>query len=277
MKALVMPNARTPISSPRQRSFIIFRLENRFVKELAKISELARLVSLADAVKLAGKSRDAPPREISLFLRALNRQVTIRPGTTDLRCFNKIFLRDEYQIPFETNPQLIVDAGANIGLASLYFAEKFPQAQIIAIEPESSNYELLLRNCSGMPNVTPLHAALWNRDTSLQIANPNAEKWAFAVEASLNGASLIKALTIPQILALSGHDTIDILKLDIEGAEHALFSDGCEEWLPRVKMIIIELHDRYKPGTSRAVYSKLCQVPFNQEIRGENVFISLEG
>jgi FkbM family methyltransferase len=205
----------------------------------------------------------------------LNRYVTIRPGTSDLRCLGKVFVDYEYEIPFETNPRLIVDAGANIGLATLYFASKFPGTKIIAIEPERSNYDLLVRNCSGMTNLTPWHAALWNEDTPLQIANPGAEKWAFTVvPGRLNGTG-IKAVTIPQILAQSGHDTIDILKLDVEGAERELFRDGCEEWLRRVKMIIIELHDRCVPGTSRAVYSKLCQVPFRQEIRGENVFVLL--
>jgi FkbM family methyltransferase len=204
----------------------------------------------------------------------LNRHVTIRPGTSDLRCLRKVFVDGEYWMPFEINPRLIVDAGANIGLATLYFSNKFPGAKIIAIEPEQSNYDLLIRNCSGMTNVTLWRAAVWNSDTSLQIANPDAEKWAFRVTPGINGSG-IKALTIPQILAQSGHDTIDILKLDIEGAERELFQDGCEEWLPRVKMIIMELHDRYAPGCSRAVYSKLCQVPFRQEILGESVFVLL--
>jgi FkbM family methyltransferase len=264
--------------APRRRSFIK-GLKNKLGERLdrfAKIVVLARQISWADAVRLTG-GKGTASAEIDLFLRALNRQVTIRPDTSDLKCFEKVFIREEYFIPFETNPRLIVDAGANIGLATLYFAGKFPQAKIVAIEPEASNYELLLRNCSGMTTVTPMHAAIWNSDTSLRIANLDAEKWGFTVEPSANGASVIKALTIPQILAQSDHGTIDILKLDVEGAERELFCDGCEEWLPRVKMIIIELHDRNKPGTSHAVYSKLCQFPFSQEVRGENIFIFLGG
>lgn len=243
-----------------------------FKRRLWKIVALSRQVSWADAVRLTGANGTGRGK-IALFLRTLNREVTIRTGTSDLRCFDKVFVDEEYTIPFEINPELIVDAGANIGLASLFFAEKFPQAKIIAIEPEPSNYELLVQNCWGITTVTSLHAAVWNNNASLRIANPDADKWAFAVKECPNGVSAIRSLTIPEILALSGHDTIDILKLDVEGAERELFCDGCEEWLPRVKMIIIELHDRYKPGCSRKVYSKLCQIPFSQEIRGENVFI----
>jgi FkbM family methyltransferase len=235
---------------------------------------LSRGVSWTDAISLARIHRSRL-QEISPYSRTLNRRVIIRPGTSDLGCFDKVFIHEEYKVPFEINPQLIIDAGANIGLASLYFANEFPQAKVIAVELESSNYELLVRNCHGMANVTPLHAAVWSKETSLRIANPGAEKWGFSVESSTNGSSAVKALTIPQILSQSGHETIDILKLDVEGAELELFSEGCEEWLPKVRMIIIELHDRHKPGCSRAVYSKLCQAPFSQEIRGENIFIFL--
>jgi FkbM family methyltransferase len=241
---------------------------------LTKIEAFAHGVSWADAVRLTAP-RATDHAETNVFLRELNRHVTIRPGTSDLRCLAKVFVDYEYVIPFETNPRLIVDAGANIGLATLYFSSKFPGTQIIAIEPEQSNYDLLVRNCSGMADITPWHAAVWNTDTSLQIANPDAEKWAFTVTPGIPNGCRIKAVTIPQILADSGHDTIDILKLDIEGAERELFQDGCEEWLVRVKMIIIELHDRTVPGCSRAFYSKLCQMPFQQEIRGENVFVLL--
>jgi FkbM family methyltransferase len=241
---------------------------------LTKIEAFAHGVSWADAIRLTAP-RATDHVETNVFLRELNRYVTIRPGSSDLRCLAKVFVDYEYDIPFETNPRLIVDAGANIGLATLYFSSKFPETKIIAIEPEPSNYDLLVRNCSGMANVTLWHAAVWNTDTSLQIANPDAEKWAFTVTPGTLNGSGIKALTIPQILAQSGHDTIDILKLDIEGAERELFRDGCEEWLPRVKMIVIELHDRFAPGCSRAVYSKLCQMAFHQEIRGENIFVLL--
>src|ERR1700747_1771430 len=141
-------------------------------RRLTKIDNLAYSVSWADAVKLSGLN--APTQgEMKLFVRNLNRHVTIRPGTSDLRCLRKVFVNNEYAIPFETNPRLIVDAGANIGLPTLFFSGKFPGTKIIAIEPEPSNYDLLVRNCSGVTNVTLWNAAVWNTDTSLRIANPD--------------------------------------------------------------------------------------------------------
>jgi Methyltransferase FkbM domain len=65
-------------------------------------------------------------------------------------------------------------------------------------------------------------------------------------------------------------DTIDILKLDIEGAEKKVFESGYEQWLPKVKVLIVELHDRMRSGCSETVFKAVSQYSFSNEIRGEN-------
>src|ERR1051326_8504661 len=69
-----------------------------------------------------------------------NTVLYLRTGTSDLPVFRQIFIDEEYnfQIPFQ--PSVIFDLGANVGFASIYFANKFPNARIIAVEPEISNY-----------------------------------------------------------------------------------------------------------------------------------------
>ena len=83
------------------------------------------------------------------------------------------------------------------------------------------------------------------------------------------------AITVQDILAQSGAARIDLLKLDIEGAERELFSDACEEWLPKVGTLVVELHDRYVPGCAERLYSHIVRRPFVQEIRGGNIFLRL--
>jgi hypothetical protein len=100
--------------------------------------------------------------------------------------------------------------------------------------------------------------------------------WTFTVGRSdLKLLDTVKAYSIPEILEQAMTDRIDILKLDIEGTEKELFS-GATNWLDRVSIIVIELHDRYEPGCSKAMYRKLIERQFHQEIRGENIFIRLE-
>ena len=111
-----------------------------FRPRLTKIKALARVVSWADALSLSG-TKTIDRAEVNVSLRMINRCVIIRPGTSDLRCLGKVFGDREYAIPFEINPRLIVDAGANIGLVTLYFSGKFPAAKIIAIEPLRGRFD----------------------------------------------------------------------------------------------------------------------------------------
>ena len=86
--------------------------------------------------------------------------VYLRPGTTDQNVYDEIFLEREYDINLGT-PLFIVDAGAHIGLAAVFFASKYPKATVIAIEPEPSNFGVLLRNVENYNNIKPIQAGLW--------------------------------------------------------------------------------------------------------------------
>src|SRR5688500_19248701 len=73
--------------------------------------------------------------------------VLVRPNTSDVWTFEKIFISREYDLSFvDVDPRTIVDVGANVGYASVYFASKYPRARIIAVEPEATDFALLKRN-----------------------------------------------------------------------------------------------------------------------------------
>jgi len=226
-------------------------------------------MSLSDALKVRRNLK----KEIEIFLRPVGRKVTLRGGSTDVYCFEKIFVYEEYRTPFElTDPKLIIDGGANVGMASLYFAAKYPQAIIYAIEPEVENFKILQRNCAHSSNIILKRAALWPTKEKLSLTNTTGnDAWSFAVEEKLGE---VETITIDQILEESGAGKVDLLKLDIEGSERELFMNE-PAWLNKIDQIAIELHDRYKPGCSQAFYSAIINTNFRQELRGENVFVSL--
>jgi FkbM family methyltransferase len=235
----------------------------------------SRLFRIRDAfvLVLRRKSRGT----VAIFSKEVQQRINIRPRTSDLTVARKILDSHEYEVCCDANPRLIIDAGANIGFSALYFAQRYPNAMIYAIEPEEENFRLLKRNCDGRKNILPRRAALWSRRARLDFKDDKAEKWAFAVKESDGAKGGIEAVTIPQILDESGFDAIDILKMDIEGAEKELFSNGCDKWLPKVRILIIELHDRVLPGCSDAFYSALRPMQFSREDRGENVIIYFPG
>ena len=83
-----------------------------------------------------------------------------------------VIAQGEYRIPFESRPTEIVDAGANIGLAAVWFAANYPEARVTAIEPDKANFDLLVEDTSGYKNVVPIRGALWSFCGDLQLNDP---------------------------------------------------------------------------------------------------------
>src|SRR5215831_10475567 len=102
----------------------IGRLRGRVSRLQRRLRGLRRIMPARDILKLDFHER----REgiAAIYLKPLNRSVSIRRGTTDLECLIKVFLYEEYLSPFEMSPRVIIDAGANIGMATLFFAHRYP-------------------------------------------------------------------------------------------------------------------------------------------------------
>ena len=170
---------------------------------------------------------------------------------------------------------LIIDCGANIGLSAIWFANLFPEARIIAIEPDLANFELLCRNIvSYGPRVTAVHAAVWHEATHVSITNPTAGAAAFRVAPiGDTAAGAIATLTIPEIAAMAGESAAFIIKIDIEGAQQALFSANTD-WVGTTHLITLELDDWQLPwaGTSRPFFAAVSRFPFDYLLGGESIF-----
>lgn len=214
-------------------------------------------------------------KECSSF-RYGSHELYIRNHTSDVQAFEQIFLAEDYDFALtNVSPKLIVDAGANVGYASIYFANKFPGATILAVEPETNNFKLLQRNTRSYPNVQSIQSAIWNEDTYLQVIDKGLGSWAFTVEScSAETPGSFKATSIGTLLKNSKHPEIDILKMDIEGAEKEVFSSNCQHWLGNVKVMIVELHDRIKAGTSDVFYKAIEGHNFSIQEKGENLILS---
>lgn len=203
----------------------------------------------------------------TVIVPGIREPIHIRPRTSDLATFSQIFTSNEYDLPLDIRASLIIDGGANVGYTTVYFANRFPGARIIAIEPEPSNVAMLRRNTAAYPNVVVLDAAIWKRGGTVSIENPADEKWAFRVLEANGGSPKVKAVTIREVLKAAGGGMIDILKLDIEGAEREVFSD-CDDWLSGVRVLMVELHDHLKLGCSSTVYAATAKYQFNHSHSG---------
>ncbi len=197
--------------------------------------------------------------------------IWIRPGTTDQNVYDEVFLREEYRFD-AGHPHFIIDAGAHIGLASVFFANRYPQATIISLEPNESNFEMLVRNSTGYPNIHPIKAGLWSHSTALKITNPNAETWSFCVTESPEGGD-VEAVSVSALMKQFDMDKIDLFKMDIEGSEIKVLSTN-NDWLDHVNALVIELHDRFQPGCSDALDAAFEQRPFSRTCTGESTILT---
>jgi FkbM family methyltransferase len=186
--------------------------------------------------------------------------------------FEQIFRARGYDIDIPTEPKWIFDIGANIGLASLYFANRFPDAQIIGVEPESTNHRQAVLNTKPYTNVEILHGAIWPREETLRLLDKGLGEASFMVTSTEGeGSYELPAYTIGGLMKRAGINTVDLVKIDIEGAEMDLFTENYKEWLPYTKILLVETHDRYRPGTSRAVFNAINEYDFDLEVKGENL------
>ena len=178
--------------------------------------------------------------------RGWDRPVFIRAHTSDFFVYREIFELNIYQSALPAQVRTIIDAGANIGLTSLFFARQYPSARIIAIEPAAENLRVFRRNLADYPNVRCLQAGLWPRAEPLRITNPDDAAWAFEVHPCTAAESDFTGMTVPQVMTELGSPTLDLLKIDIEGAEWPLFFDAPPDWLRQVNLLMVELHARQK-------------------------------
>lgn len=211
-----------------------------------------------------------------IYLPGLKHPVYLRPDTSDVHTFREIFLRQEYDISFSGTPQVIIDAGANIGFTTLFFTKRYPTAKIFSLEPDSENFKILKNNTRVYKNITSIQAALWNKKGTIEIKDKGYGVRGFMAEEGAAGSiTSLPSTTMDDLMQEHTISSIDILKIDIEGSENEVFSSGAEKWLPVTKCLIIELHDRMKPGCSKAVFKALSVYNFEMEIKGENlVFVN---
>jgi FkbM family methyltransferase len=236
--------------------------------------EFVRLVGLFQAVRfVAGRLRGA--QDVELRVSGIGTPLFCRTSGADRWTLSHVFARRHFESVSQLPPQLIVDAGANVGYASVYFANRHPDTQIIAIEPDADNCAQFRKNCAAYPNVRLMEGALWSSSADLIIENPTARSQAFRVmEAPAPTNDSIKGFTVTDILALSGEQQIDLLKMDIEGSEEQLFSSNFSNWAGRVQRMLIEAHGRRR---NEIVFTAARDHGFSVAKRDEYLIIESAG
>lgn len=194
--------------------------------------------------------RDGKPELLHLQLRApCAGDIWLRTGCSDDTTFDEMFSQKVYEPLLQAipNARYVIDVGANIGLATRFLGGHYPGAEVFSVEPDPDNFALLKRNVEPLmaaKRCQILRAAAWSSNGTVNLSDVPEHTEFDAVHVSENAtlaSRAVEALTIGEIVKRSDFPRIDILKVDIEGAESEIFKADLE-WLNRTRAIAIEFH-----------------------------------
>lgn len=172
---------------------------------------------------------------------------------------NEIFTQDNYYFETENPNPIIIDAGAHIGLATLYFKKLYPNSQIIAIEPNKNVINILKNNIyeNQFNNVEVIPFALSNKTETINFHQDKSQKQWFSTSGILPQAwnrqqktekTIIQAIPLTNLI----QQPIDFLKLDIEGSEEKVITATAAK-IKLIKEMIIEFHPHPSQSIKRLV------------------------
>lgn len=170
--------------------------------------------------------------------------VYLRPGTTDSKVFEEVFLDGIYArfveaMPDTFEPRVLVDLGANIGLSALFLDQRLGLDRVIAVEPDAENLQILRRNLDDNLSV-PCEAIQAFAGAEHGFAEMlDAGYGAWGLRMGQRTGSGIPVLPLTDIVPNVPGGVL--LKCDIEGAEQFLFP-RVADWEELVSFIILELH-----------------------------------
>ena len=263
---------------------VLRKIVGKALATWTQFERMKRCLGFGQTVTLWYKERWNAPGTV-LEVRVINVKTTLclRARSSDLEVLLKVFSDREYDLPLEKTPSTVLDGGANVGYATVCFAEKFSHAKIIAVEPDRSNLEILRRNTATLTNILVVEAALWSHDTEVELEDPGMAEHAFRVAGlnkkpgSLSQAShkrAVRALCLNSLAIEAGVEGFEFVKLDIEGAEKAVLRDP--RWLLHCQVLVAELHDRFVAGCSKQFYLAVEQFDGDYLI-GENTIAFRRG
>ena len=166
---------------------------------------------------------------------------------------------------------VIVDGGGNVGLAALGFARDYPFAQVVTIEPDADNFAVLMRNIAALEQVTAVQGALASRQGhSRVIAHERGSAGLMTEFCAADAPGAVPAWTVPDLVGVVPHGRPWIVKLDIEGAQHELFSANLD-WIGQAELIVLEPDDWAFPWSGSTVNFLRALAPhrFDYLLHGE--------
>ena len=219
--------------------------------------------SMSDRKKL-----ESAPRYTEMEIKFFGKTFYVPDAMTFLSGFKEIYKKEPYRFLFRKEFPCIIDCGANIGLSVIYFKQMYPDAEVIAIEPDPSLFNILKKNLDsfGYTDIKLFQNAIWYRNEMLKFKQEGGFSGQVCIGTDFSNAIDIEAVSLDRFL-LQGN--IGFLKLDIEGAENDIFTLNPPD-LSNVSNVFIEYHSRnYENQSLHTILESLSKHGFRYHIHHE--------
>lgn len=179
------------------------------------------------------------PRYTNTEAVVLGKTIILPDAASFLYMYNEIFIQEIYKFKTESKNPYIIDAGANIGLSTIYFKNNYPNSKIVAFEPDNTIFEFLKGNLEkfNFGEVSLINKGLWDDDCYLNFNSEGADAGAIT---SIDNRSINSQICVTSLRNFIT-SRVDFLKMDIEGAEYTVLND-IRDSLHFVDNIFVEYH-----------------------------------
>ncbi len=166
------------------------------------------------------------------------KKIQLRRNKTDRDVFLSTFFNQYHRINYPLGKApVIIDLGSNIGLTIIDYLQQYPDAVITGVEMDEGNFAIAKQNTAPYPAVTLLHRAAWKEDGHVMYNGADTQSYGIAAE-----GIAVAAISLSSLLA--NMPKVDLLKMDIEGAEYpVLLGSSDKRWLSKIKYLNIEVHN----------------------------------
>ena len=154
--------------------------------------------------------------------------------------FHNYFRREQFRFPVEGESPLIIDGGANAGLSVFYWKHLCPGARVCAFEPDPKAFAALTANCGDLAGVSLKQLALWTHSDGMSFTAEGSDGGYLSQLVPKKDSRKeirVQSVRLRDLLV----EPVELLKLDIEGAEIEVLLD-CAERLSLVKWMFVEYH-----------------------------------
>ncbi|MBV9365933.1 MAG: FkbM family methyltransferase [Solirubrobacterales bacterium] len=211
----------------------------RAALRMATLGDGVRAKTTLFLVSLLGEWRCPRDRPLQLRLRAFDRSFTcLIDDHTQLLAFKDVFLDEDYRVGRDIAPRVIVDLGSNVGASLIYFRLCYPYARLIGVEADPVTFKRLQRNVAQFHGIEVVNAAVARESGMMPFLRYSGSSWANSLIPLWERTGQGHIAGRP--LRRYGLMSVDLLKMDIEGAEWQVLPNFRQ--LDKVRTIIGEIH-----------------------------------